>query len=599
MKSQLLYVAVLLAAVAAPANAELRAWLDSTHISPGDTVQLTLAHDGRTGTQPDLAPLRQDFDIIGQSTSTNVQIVNGSVSSSTQLQLTLSPKHAGRLAVPSVRWDSDHSAPLTLDVSAAANGSASGNPGTGATSGNRVMLETEVSPKDPYVQAAVEVTLRLYMAVPVSNASVEFGDTDAAIVRRNGPDGNDTQERNGVTYQVLTRHYLLFPQHSGQLRIPGPTLAGEIPVNIAQHRSSDPFADLFAGSPFSGMLGASKPIRLHADPIQLDVRPRPAGANASYWLPARRVSLEASWHPAQAQAHVGDPITVDLDLKALGLTAAQLPDLSTQLNLPPDLKAYPDQPVLKDNPQSGAILGERQQSVALIADRPGRFTIPDLHLTWWDTHDNRAVEAVLPGRTLTIQPAAQASTAAPDLTRTPAPPQTIVAPSSDRAPRQSASPTGSSSGPSLRGPWPWISCGFALLWLVTLAAWLRASGRRGRSTTPESAAPPGNQADRISASAAKSAFQQACRENDAPGARRSLLAWVNCASGKGPRVRGLNALAATVRDPRLAELLHALDRACYAGDTWNGAALGAALRELPKSEPQREHRALDLAQLYH
>lgn len=599
MRRHRLYVAVLLAAITVPAHADLRAWLDNTHISPGDTVQFTLAHDGRTGTQPDLAPLRQEFDIIGQSSSTNVQIVNGSVSSSTQLQLTLSPKHAGRIVVPSVTWDSQHSPTLTLDVSGGTNGSANGKSGTGATPDNRVFLETEVTPKDPYVQAAVEVTLRLYMAVPVSHASVEFGDTDAAIVRQVGADSNETRERNGATYQVITRHYLVFPQHSGQLHIAGPTLAGEIPASTAQQRLPDPFADFFAGSPFSGMFGASKPIRLHADPIQLDVRPRPAGADASYWLPARNVSLQGSWHPAEGQAHVGDPITVDLDLKALGLTAAQLPDLSSQLNLPPGVKAYPDQPVLKDTPQSGELLGERQQSVALIADRPGRFTIPDLHLAWWDTHDNRAVEAVLPGRTLTVQPATAANASVGDPAQTAQSPQSVQQPLPDRAEQQL--PAVEASSHSVIGglPWPWISLGFALLWVVTLAAWLRA--RRGGGPSSNAAPSPargGDPADRISVSAAKSAFQQACRANDAPGARRYLLAWVNSAARDAPRVRGLNALAATVPDPRLAELLHALDRACYAGDTWNGAALGTALRELPTSEPPRKHRDLDLAQLY-
>jgi BatD DUF11 like domain len=594
--SRYFHAALLLAVIAAPANAEVRAWLDSTRVAPGDTVQLTLAHDGRTSTQPDLSPLRQDFDIIARSTSTNVQIVNGSVSSSTQLLLTLSPKHAGRLTVPSVTWDADHSAPLTLDVSGSANGNA--NLGAGAAD-NRVILETEVSPKDPYVQAEVVVTVRLYTAVPLSRASLEFGDTDAAIVRQNGADSEDTRDRNGLTYQVITRHYIVFPQRSGLLSIPGPILSGEIPVSRGQHSSSDPFADFLAGSPFSSMLGhATKPLRLRANPIQLDVRPRPTGAGTSYWLPAGNVSLQASWHPGATQMHVGDPITVDLDLKALGLTAAQLPDLSTQLNLPPGMKAYPDQPVLKDAPQNGEILGERQQSVALIADEPGQYAIPDLHLTWWNTHHNRPEDALLPGRTLAVQPAAESSTTAHGPVRTSQSTQTVPPPSSDRA-APSPSKTENSRSLSLRGPWPWISLGFALLWLVTLAALLRIRRGRGPSTTAAPSSTHSDQAENINTSGAKSAFHHACRANDALGARRSLLAWVNSATRGASRIRGLNALADTIGDPRLTELLRALDRACYAGVAWNGETLGKALRNLPKSEPSPEQANNDLAPLYH
>ena len=72
-------------------------------------------------------------------------------------------------------------------------------------------------------------------------------------------------------------------------------------------------------------------------------------AGASYWLPARNVSLQATLESLSLEAHVGDPITVDLKLQADGLTAAQLPDLSALLKLPSGLKAYPDQPNLKDD----------------------------------------------------------------------------------------------------------------------------------------------------------------------------------------------------------------------------------------------------------
>ncbi|HEX4024960.1 MAG TPA: hypothetical protein VHX52_09700 [Steroidobacteraceae bacterium] len=75
-------------------------------------------------------------------------------------------------------------------------------------------------------------------------------------------------------------------------------------------------------------------MRLHGDPIVLNVRPRPAGANTAYWLPATRVMLTSQWSPAPLRVHAGDPVTVQLHLQAQGLTAAQLPDLSTLWALP-------------------------------------------------------------------------------------------------------------------------------------------------------------------------------------------------------------------------------------------------------------------------
>ena len=104
MKSVTL-LSVLLAAglISAAAYASVNASVDSDQVAAGDTVELTLSHDGQTGAQPDLAALRQDFDVLSTSRSSNVRIVNGSLSSETQLRLTLSPKRSGQLTIPSLR----------------------------------------------------------------------------------------------------------------------------------------------------------------------------------------------------------------------------------------------------------------------------------------------------------------------------------------------------------------------------------------------------------------------------------------------------------------------------------------------------------------
>ncbi len=166
---------------------------------------------------PTLPPLRQDFDIVDRRSSTSFQFINGKGSASTQVALTLAPKHAGQLIVPSLAWDSDRTQPLALVVAA-------GSGGAGAAqnaAGSPVFLETEADPKSPYVQGAVHVTVRVFAALPLSRASLEFPTTDAAVVRQGGSDETGAVERNGQSYQVVTRHYLVLPQRSGNLTIPG------------------------------------------------------------------------------------------------------------------------------------------------------------------------------------------------------------------------------------------------------------------------------------------------------------------------------------------------------------------------------------------
>lgn len=97
----------LLVGLSLPAAAAVNAWLDHDQVGPGETVQLTLQHDGQTDAEPDLAPLQQDFDIAGRSSGSNIRIINGQMNAQTQISLMLVPKHNGKLQIPALHWDGD------------------------------------------------------------------------------------------------------------------------------------------------------------------------------------------------------------------------------------------------------------------------------------------------------------------------------------------------------------------------------------------------------------------------------------------------------------------------------------------------------------
>ncbi|HEX5421736.1 MAG TPA: BatD family protein [Gammaproteobacteria bacterium] len=589
-----------LALLASPARASVSASLDRDSIAPGDTVQLTLERDGQTNAEPDLAPLQQDFDVLGTSRQSSIQIINGNRSSSTQVVVTLAPKHDGRLTVPRIAWGGEQSTPLTLDVSAAAGSRGSG--GTNAAANAKVFLKTEIAPKQPYVQAAVHVTVKIYTAETLYRAGLDLPAENGALVQQIGSDGHGSTELNGRHYEVVTRHYLVFPQHSGTLELAGPVLGAEVQSgqSIDPFFSHDPFGGFFGGSSFGGPLTATRPIRLHGDPITLHVRPRPASADAaSYWLPALKVSLTGKWNPDDRQAHVGDPLTLNLHLEAEGLTAAQLPDLSALLDVPAGLKMYPDKAKLDNATRNGTLVGSRDQSIALIADAAGRFMLPALSVHWWDTKADAPREATLPARELVILPAVgqpaspppAAVPAAPGVKDSPpAPTPAGAAPSSGAA--ASAAPSSPSAGAD-RTPWRWISLGAVLLWVATLAGWLVSRRRKGsKAASAPKAAPPQTKTEDPRAT-----FRAACRVNDARAARRSLLTWAATSWPDAPPA-GLNALAARLRDPERAALLRALDRACYAGGDWQGDAFAAAFGELPVPPSKLSSRDSELEPLY-
>jgi hypothetical protein len=597
-------LALLALACTAPveALASVSASLDTSQIAAGDTVQLTLEHDGRTSGQPDLAPLRPDFDILGTSSSTSVQIVNGSASEKSEVVLTLAPKVTGRLTIPALSWDGERSQPLSLEVTGP--GAASQERGAAASGTAGVFIETSVTPEQPYVQAAVQLTVRLYAAETLYHADLELPESGDVVTKQIGADENSEVERNGRSYQVVTRHYLLFPLHSGRITLQGPVLDAELAVKSQSPFGSDPFG--FFGGPSFGMLRTVRPVRLHASLITLSVRPRPAGAIGPYWLPARNVQLTASWNPSQPSARAGDPVTLDLDLQATGLTAAQLPDLSTMLRLPAGLRAYPDQAKLDDTVRDGALVGSRDQTIALMADAPGHYTIPTLTVSWWDTQTNQQRVATLPARMLTIVAppgntsatvsAPPAIASAPSThTRMPAAAATPSRPNAPITVAHKPAPERSASG------WKWISIGLAVVWLSTLAGWLWSRRSASGQPQPRLRRQPSSTADLVQsrlpdASKERAAFRAACQTDDAHCARRHLMAWATAQWGTTPA--GVNAIAGRVGNPAVAELLRDLDRACYAGGEWQGAPLAAALTDLPMPPAKSARRRDGLAPLY-
>jgi hypothetical protein len=592
-KTRLTFISLLLFGLSLPAAAAVNAWLDRNLVAPGESVQLTLLHDGRTDSQPDLSPLNQDFDILRRSSGSSIQIINGRMSATAQVTLTLAPKHGGKLQIPALQWDGQYSPSLLLVVSGNGASASSGSAAAGKSS--HLFITTTLDEKQPYVQAAVTLTVRIYADEPLYQASLDLEPGNDVLVQQLGTDSQTTVTRNGQPYQMIERKYLLFPQRSGEIKLDGPVLDAQEPgTSSANPFASDPFFGNMFGSrnPFAGMMNSTRPVRMRGNQIVMNVRPRPAGWTGHDWLPAQKVALEESWQPADGPIHPGDPITRHVRLSAYGLTAPQLPDLSALMSLPQGLRAYPDQPKLNTANQRDGVVGTRDQDIALIASQAGHYVIPALHLSWWDTSKNTQREVDLPAHTLEVLPGSAAVGAG-------------TAPPPDQ--NASASSVASAGQPRASAPnaviaaqhnyWPWIGIALAMLWLSTVFAWWFTSRRNPVSQTAGPGQPAAAAATTAGTAEARDAFRQACRDNNPQSARRHLLDWARAVWPSDPPI-GLKALAEHLDDADLKPLLSQLDRACYAGGEWRGEQLLEKLKTLSHRNTQNAKSATGLAGLY-
>lgn len=420
--------AVLLMAWIFPALAITRASLDRDQVALGESVTLSIESD-QANAVPDLSPLMVDFVLEGQSTSRSVQWVNGKAQQKSTYAITLSPKREGIVAVPPVQVGAGKTGPLTLQVSAGAAPTE-----TGADSG--VYLETEVDDANPYVQQSVGVRVRLIYGLPIAEGQFGLDAPDGASLQAVGDISYSSREIDGKTHKVAERRYVLVPERSGVLTVPGARFQGRIAGN---------WMDDFLGN-------GGQELRTSGPVKKIEVRAQPVGAPQP-WLPLRDLRMRYLGAPQSLRA--GEAAELVVEVMAEGATQAQMPELPTPSIAGAQVFAEPAQYDESFNNGSPRVKLTRRYSI--VPNGAGRLAVPGIKLGWWDVTASAAQTATLPDLHLEVA-AGSGSFAA---SRLPAP---ATAPATVDA--------GAAVSKDMRIPvraWVWMAVAFAGLWLLTLA----------------------------------------------------------------------------------------------------------------------------------
>lgn len=525
----------------------LTASIDRNQMHIGESIQLTLTVNGSADKDPDLTPLRTIFELMDQRESSNIQIINGTMSRTTQWQITLMPRQTGTLTIPQIRAGQLISGPLRLLVLP--------EQVAGADSLANVFLDVSVQAEDVYVQQQVLYTVRLFRAINLAQAQLTEPKVAQAIVERLGEDSTYKTQRNGKSYVVTERRYAIFPQQHGVM---------DIPVLQFNGRASGGGFGAFA-QPGRVLRVQSKAIRIHVHTIPTSW---PANTN---WIPAKHVQLHEDGLTAKA-IHVGDAISRTIYIQANALTAAQLPPLQ-QGDLPASFRQYPDQADLLDQKTAQGIVGKRQEKIVLMPTKAGQFTLPAIRLPWWNSKQQQIEVAELAARTITILPAIAASAPATGTTLLKETPPAMVA----------TSETGVNNTllPSQWAGWPIVAALLALGWLLTLLfQWLAGSKRRAVHKQVE-------RENHQNVKQARKKVMHACGRNDASEAASTLLLWAQLtlpAKSIGNLQQLIQHTASADRGKWVSEL-QILERHLYAAslEPWNGSNLLQLLESWPNT----------------
>lgn len=517
-------------------HAQTRAWLDRDRIAANETTTLHIETDQPLAA-PDYTPLDLTFGVSGHTSSRQVTVANGTLRVRSTFEVQLQPKHGGLQVVPALTVGNARTQPLQLQVDGAVQKSASTPSGvvTQADIGAPVFVETTVDDRQPYVQQAVAITVRLFFAVDVYSGELQQDPPDGASLQQVGDDERYTREIRGRQYTVLERHYQLIPDRSGRLVLPPAKFEG-----------------IGADVDFNDLLGSfgRQSLSARSEASVLQVRPMPAQASQP-WLPLH--GLQLRWQNIPREARTGEAMQLQLEAVADGATAAQLPAL--ELVAGADAQVFADPPVTMDRVVDGRPQATVTRRYTIVPQQPGMLQPRLQPVQWWDIGADRARSSTADTPAIAVKGQAIGQRAQPQASGNMAntPTQPVQSPN---------------ALPALRRWWP-IIAGFGA-GLLLLGVFVRR--QRSHADTQidavdvSPAAPPAQTAD---VSSSRAALKAALAAGDLHAIAEALrTAWPNAST--------LDALRAALADPTQQSAIDALERARWGGG--DAASALAALR---------------------
>ena len=432
---------LLLGACALPAFAQTRAWLDRAQVTYGETATLNI--ETSVSVQLiDYSPLAAQFDIAGQTVRRSYEIVNGRSQARSLFAVGIRPRGPGVLTVPALRIGNTSTTPLRLTVLPPSVQPAGGNADA--------FVETVLDAAQPYVQQSVGMVVRLHVAVPLLSGQLDQDEVPGATLQRIGEDIQYQRDVGRRRYSVVERRFLLIPERSGPLVVPGARFNGQAVGGFFDNNFDDGRKPLSAAAPVK---------RLQVQPIPADA-PQP-------WLPLRDLKLRYVQSPRTAR--VGEATMVELEAIVDGARASQLPPFTIADS--GDAQVFADPVQTNEQFIEGRPRTIVRRRIAIVPLKPGALSLPGPRIEWWDAAQGVARTAMLPPLQLQVAPG--------ELPPNP----TDAGPATPAA--EGGQPDAASSPSGLARYLPWALLAIAVL--VPFAWW--RSRKRGPGTGDGSARP--------------------------------------------------------------------------------------------------------------
>lgn len=371
-----------------------------SHVAVGEQFRLTYTvntqdvSDFRAGDIPDELEV-----LIGpnRSMQSSYQMINGHTSSSSSITYTYIVRAAknGTFSIPPahvvVGGKSIASNPLTIKVSGSVSAGSGGSSRQHANddseirdagshiSGSDLFIKVSANKKRVHEQEPILLTYKVYTLVGLTSLRGDMPDLKSFYTQEVDLPQQKSfsiETFNGRPYKTTTwSQYVMFPQMTGKLEIPSITFEG---IVVQQNRNIDPFEAFFNGG--SGYVEVKKKIQAPGIEIQVDPLPeRPANFSGG----VGKFNISAQFDKTEVKAN--DPVSMRVVVSGIGnLKLIKQP----VVNFPKDFDKYEPKITDKTKLTTNGIEGSMIYDILVVPRHQGKYEIPPIEFTYFDTSEN-------------------------------------------------------------------------------------------------------------------------------------------------------------------------------------------------------------------
>lgn len=274
--------------------------------------------------------------------------------------------------------------------------SISERPEAPSTSSSDIFVRTIVNKTNVYEQEALQISYRLYVA------GVDFAQMGNTLklpemtgfLKQEMELGNrqfELEHYNGRNYQAVTLFsYLLYPQHSGDIKIDAAQF--EAILRVQTHQQVRSIFDDFFGT-YENVSRA-----LTAPAVTIHVNPLPAGKPAGFSGAVGQFTITPSISTTDIQAN--EAVTLSLNIRGTGnMKLIKTP----AVDWPEGFEPYDPKVTNNFKPSNSGFTGNKSIEYLAIPRAAGDYTIPELSFSYFDIQEGKYKTLSTPAYTLHVR----------------------------------------------------------------------------------------------------------------------------------------------------------------------------------------------------